>query len=136
MEKMQAFSLLSTYIRFDEGGAATRIEVTDAFWRDVAAGTRTDLDRGLLVSAFPYTADWATSEMHPAGDEVVYLISGEIDLVLEHADGDQVVPLPPGTAIVVPRGTWHTARVRVPGEGLHITPGAGTQHRPIGGASR
>lgn len=128
------FNLLSTYIRCDPGGAATRIEVTEDFWRDIAVGKRTDLDDGLLVAAFPYANDWTSSEMHPAGDEIVYALSGEIDLVLEEDDGDRVVPLQAGTGVIVPRGTWHTARVRVAGEALHITPGAGTQHRPVRGS--
>lgn len=127
----RTFDPATTYVRFDGLVAATRIEVTEAFWRDVAAGTRKDLDDGLLIAAFPYTEDWTSAEMHPAGDEVVYLLSGEIELVLQHDDRDDVIRLQAGAGVVVPRGTWHTARVRVPGRALHMTPGAGTQHRPL-----
>jgi mannose-6-phosphate isomerase-like protein (cupin superfamily) len=59
------------------------------------------------------------------------VLSGEIDFVLQQGDEERVVPLGAGTGVVVPRGTWHTARVRTPGEALHITPGAGTRHRPL-----
>lgn len=127
----EVFDLLSTYVRCDQDGTAARIEVTDEFWRDVAAGKRQDLDAGVLVAAFPYTSDWTSSEMHPAGAEIVYALSGEIDLVLEEDAGDRVVPLRAGSGVIVQRGTWHTARVRVPGQALHITPGAGTQHRSV-----
>ena len=49
--------------------------------------------------------------MHPAGEEVVYLLSGAIDLVLDGADGERIVPLRDGEAYIVPRGTWHRAVV-------------------------
>ena len=34
-------------------------------------------------------------------------------------------------AVVVPRGVWHTARIRAPSRMLHITLGAGTETRPV-----
>ena len=131
-----AFDLLRTYVRFDEGRSATRIEVSETFWSDVVAGKRHDLDQGVLVAAFAYDSDWPSAEMHPEGDEIVYLVSGAIDLVLQHGERDEAIALEAGEAVIVPRGTWHTARVRVPGHALHITPGAGTEHRPVDHARR
>jgi len=32
---------------------------------------------------------------------------------------------------VVPQGVWHRAEVKKPGTLLFITPGAGTEHRPV-----
>jgi oxalate decarboxylase/phosphoglucose isomerase-like protein (cupin superfamily) len=68
--------------------------------------------------------------MHPAGDEVVCLLSGAIDVVLEEQHGERVVGLEPGSTCIVPRGVWHRAIVHEPGDTLHITRGEGTQHRP------
>ena len=65
-----------------------------------------------------------------AGDEVVYLLSGVVDMVLGESSGERIVALRAGTACVVPAGVWHSANVRVAGQALHITRGAGTQHRP------
>jgi hypothetical protein len=31
----------------------------------------------------------------------------------------------------VPRGTWHTTKVHAPSSMLFITPGEGTQNRPL-----
>jgi hypothetical protein len=31
----------------------------------------------------------------------------------------------------VPRNTWHRALVKKPGKLMFITPGAGTEHRPV-----
>ena len=41
------------------------------------------------------------------------------------------IELEAGAGYVVPRGVWHTARVRAPARVLHVTPGARTQHRPL-----
>lgn len=56
--------------------------------------------------------------MHPAGEEVVYLLSGAIDLVLEGADGERIVPLRDSEAYIVPSGTRHRAVVHAPGQVL------------------
>jgi mannose-6-phosphate isomerase-like protein (cupin superfamily) len=76
-------------------------------------------------------ADWRQYEMHPAGDEVVVLLSGAVTFVLEEAAGERRVALKPHQACVVPRGVWHRAIVDEPGAALFITRGAGTQHRPL-----
>jgi mannose-6-phosphate isomerase-like protein (cupin superfamily) len=73
----------------------------------------------------------SSSEMHPAGDELHYLVSGALDLVLEHDDRDaEVVPIEAGDSAMVARGVWHRFEVREPAVGLAITFGRGTQHRP------
>ena len=36
----------------------------------------------------------------------------------------------PARRLINPRGVWHTADVHEPGEGLFVTPGLGTEHRP------
>ena len=36
-----------------------------------------------------------------------------------------------GAFTIVPKGTWHTAKTTVPTKMLFITPGAGTEHKPI-----
>jgi oxalate decarboxylase/phosphoglucose isomerase-like protein (cupin superfamily) len=68
--------------------------------------------------------------MHPAGDEVVCLLTGAVDVVLDEPDGERVVELRAGQTCIVPRGVWHRAIVQEPGDTLHITRGEGTEHRP------
>src|SRR5215471_17444841 len=43
-------------------------------------------------------------EVHPDGDEILYLISGGVDVILEEAAGDRTVSVKPGQAVVVPQG--------------------------------
>ncbi len=76
-------------------------------------------------------ATWDTWERHPAGEEVVVLLSGRIDVVQDLDAGEKVVPLHPGEAMINPQNVWHTARVHDPGRALFITPSRGTEHRPV-----
>jgi len=69
-------------------------------------------------------------EMHPDADELLYLISGRVEVVLELEDGEQRVELGAGQAIVVPQGTWHQIYVNEPGQLLNITPGPNGEARP------
>lgn len=89
-----------------------------------------DGDEGRLVTLFHNDATWTSWERHPAGEEVVVLLSGRVD-VIQRIDGvEHRVPLMPGQAVVNPPGVWHTADVHEPGDALFITPGRGTEHEP------
>ena len=96
-------------------------------------GDRADLQEGRLVTAAHWKEDWSVWERHPAGDEIVFVLWGRADLILEEDGGERIVPLPSGHACIVPRGVWHTARVPEPTNALAITRGAGAEHRPAAG---
>jgi mannose-6-phosphate isomerase-like protein (cupin superfamily) len=70
-------------------------------------------------------------EMHPDGDELLFLVSGKVKVVLEDRDPPREVELTPGQAVVVPRGVWHRVRLLEPSQVLHVTPGPGGEHRPV-----
>jgi len=123
-----AFDLATTYVQLDDGPRALAVEVDDEFWQTI--DRRSELQGGRLVGTFHNAQDWDIWEMHPAGDEVVCLLSGAIDVVLDEPDGERVVALEAGRTCIVPCGVWHRAIVREPGDTLHITRGDGTQHRP------
>lgn len=108
---------------------AEAVEVTDTLYQDLDA--RYDNFAGAsLVSFHSFDADWPVWEMHPSGDEVVCLVNGDVDLVLAAPESETSCRLSePGDYLIVPRGTWHTARVRVPSSMWFVTPGAGTENR-------
>jgi mannose-6-phosphate isomerase-like protein (cupin superfamily) len=124
-----AFDLAETYVHLPDGPAATPVAGGAAFW--AAIDERTDLHEGRLVTVFPMAADWPHWEIHPEGDELVYLLSGAMDLILDEAGGKRVVALRAPAGAIVPRGVWHRAVVRKPGHALFVTRGKGTQHRPV-----
>lgn len=101
----------------------------EAFWAQPPA-VLDALGQDWLVSEFSCDVDWASWEMHPHGDEFVYLLEGSIEFLLEGPDGLSAHRLEGRGAVVVPRGVWHTARVFRPSRLFFITRGTGTEHRP------
>jgi quercetin dioxygenase-like cupin family protein len=86
----------------------------------------------VLIATFAFDADWTTWERHPAGDELVCLLSGHATLVLERDGEAETMKLDkPGEYVLVPKGTWHTARTNVPTNMLFVTPGEGTENKPV-----
>ena len=60
-------------------------------------------------------------------------------MILAKESGDESVSLSePGHFVIVPRGTWHTARVNTEAQMMFITPGEGTENReqPVRAASK
>lgn len=84
-----------------------------------------------LISEHTFSSEWGMWEMHPKGDEAVYLIEGDVDFVLlfEHDKEEHVVRLnSPGQTVIVPRGVWHTARAHKKSRMIFVTPGEGTRN--------
>lgn len=124
------FDPASTYVKLGRDGSSTQMEGGDAFWslprQEIMA-----IGQDWLVSQFNYSTDWSNWEMHPAGDEMVYLLEGHICLVLDMPSGQQEVWIRDRGAVLVPKGVWHTAKVSAPSKVLHITMGKGTESRPL-----
>lgn len=70
-------------------------------------------------------------EVHPDGDEILYLISGRVDVTLEEESGDRLLELSPGDMCVVPKGLWHRVDIREPSHLVFLTPGPNGDHRPL-----
>jgi mannose-6-phosphate isomerase-like protein (cupin superfamily) len=105
-------------------------EWTAEFLAAYSARFAADGEEGRIVCMFEQPATWTSWERHPAGEELVVLISGRVDVIQEIDGEHRRVELRPGMAMVNPRGVWHTADVHEPGVGLFVTPGHGTEHRP------
>ena len=100
--------------------------VTDNFFQELDQEF-SDFKGHVLISQFGFDEPWPTWEVHPAGDELVLLLSGDTDLVLATDNGETITRVTsPGDYIVVPKGTWHTARPHAPTTMLFVTPGEGT----------
>ena len=129
---MTTQQILDTYLHVRDGGSIDAVPVPESFWMDVAKGKLPHLDQGRLLSAFTFSEPWSSWERHPAGEELVMLLSGAATLLLEHDGEQRAVQLTvPGEYVLVPPNTWHTATTEVATTMIFLTPGAGTEHRSI-----
>jgi mannose-6-phosphate isomerase-like protein (cupin superfamily) len=121
------FRLGANFIQLSDDADATPVPVGADFWERIAK--RRDLQEGRLLTFFHLGSGNVHWEMHPAGDEILCLISGATAVVLEEGKTRRRVELKAGEAFIVPRGVWHCFEVSEPGDLLAITRGAGTEVR-------
>lgn len=69
-------------------------------------------------------------EMHLDGDEVLYLISGRVKVILETAPVLEL-EMSPGDGLIVPKGVWHRVDILEPSKIVYVTPGPNNEFRPI-----
>ena len=130
MSQSDAFDLFSTYLRMRADASVECLPVDETFWERIAAGELGALQNEHLVSCYTFDTAWPVWEVHPKGDEIVCLLSGSATFLLENESGTRAIELTePGTCVVIPKGTWHTAKTKSPCRMLFITPGEGTTHR-------
>ena len=126
------FNLLSTYLRLRSDASVEPLPVDDTFWQRIAAGQLGTFHNEYLVTYHVFDSDWPVWEMHPNGDEIVCLLTGTVTFILEQEREGRAIELEEsGAYVIVPKGTWHTAKVDVPSCMLFITAGEGTQHRDV-----
>jgi quercetin dioxygenase-like cupin family protein len=116
--------------RLDELSHAQRL---DAFHLGTAMADLPDMTMRFLttlnkclvgVSRGQTYSHW---EIHPAGDELLYLLEGEADVVTLTDDGPVRSPLNTGSIFICPRAHWHRIEPRSPIALLFATPGEGTE---------
>lgn len=128
------FHFTSTYLRLRPDASVEPLAVDGGFWERLSTGKLGDFHDEFLVSYHVFPDDWKMWEMHPAGDEIVCLLSGAVTFLFDEPSGERTLELDTtGDYAIVPRGTWHTAKVRAPALMLFITAGEGTQHREASG---
>lgn len=121
----------TTHLRLKSDGRAECLQVTPRFWPDLVAGKYGTFHHEYLVTSHTFETPWTSWEKHPHGDEIVILLAGSAELLLETATGEQVVLLQgPGDYVLVPMNTWHTANAAFSTTLLFITAGEGTEARP------
>ena len=128
----ERFDLAKTFVHLENGGDARAVKIGPTFWRDSSSGKRL-YDRLVGVFAFRSADDLHPSmqEMHPEAGEVLFLLSGAIDVVLDESGGRRTIALHAGEAVIVPRGIWHHLVMRQAGQLLFINSRTGIQNRPV-----
>lgn len=76
------------------------------------------------VSRFSGQGHW---ERHPAGDELLHILSGEGDVITVTDDGPVQSPVRAGSLFICPQGLWHRVVPRASVSILFATPGDGTE---------
>ena len=124
--------LSKTFVHLKNGGDAEPVAITPAFWRESSSGKR-HYDRLAGVFEFRSAKDLHSSmqEMHPEADEILFLVSGAIDVVLEESGGERIISLQAGQAAIVPREIWHHLVMRHPGKLFFINSRTGMQGRHV-----
>ena len=130
--------LMKNYLLLEPDATAVLLPGGGDFWSQLMSGDAADpgirrlmvSEKGRLLSVLYMAADWTNWEMHPAGDEILFMLEGKATFILDLPDGLKEIALNSGRLLVIPKGVWHTAKVSEPARLLAITAGLGTQHRP------
>ena len=131
MSESDALDLGSTYVVVGPDHSAVPVQVTPDIFEELDRRFEGFKAR-MLVASFSFESDWPTWEIHPAGDEIVCLLSGDVTMVLQRVAGEEHVRLrQPGSFVIVPAQTWHTARTSTRTTMLFLTPGEGTRNKPV-----
>ncbi|MDJ0656535.1 MAG: cupin domain-containing protein [Xanthomonadales bacterium] len=69
-------------------------------------------------------------EVHPDGDEILYVISGKARVIGESAPDDPL-EMGPGDACIVRAGEWHRVEILEKTQLIHVTAGPNGDHRPL-----
>jgi mannose-6-phosphate isomerase-like protein (cupin superfamily) len=86
---------------------------------------------GMTIGIVTMTEDAPhRGEVHPDGDEVLYVVSGRLRVTGE-SEPDAAFELGAGEACIVPKGEWHRVELLGPTQLIHITPGPNGDHRPL-----
>lgn len=126
------YNIHSTFLRLRGDVSVEPLAVDHDFWQKLTHGDFGDFRNEYLVTSHAFDFDWSNWEMHPNGDEMVCLLDGVAAFNLDLDGNSRAFELrETGDYLIVPKGTWHTARVRGPSRMLFITAGEGTQHREV-----
>jgi mannose-6-phosphate isomerase-like protein (cupin superfamily) len=96
------------------------LRVDDSYWSHLSG--RPELAEGRVLSVFDYDESWTWWERHPVGDELLYVLEGEINFQLDDGVSTRILRVRAGEGAIVPTGVWHRAEVPTPSRLLFVTP--------------
>ena len=132
MAEKRPFDPHNIYVHMRGDNRSSTVAATSEFWPDVMSGKRTY--DGRMLMAFHMAEDMPHWEMHPAGEEFIYLTAGAMTVVLDQGEGEYTWSVRAGQACLIPSGVWHRFTVSEAVDVVAITAGEGTQHRAHDGS--
>ncbi len=97
----------------------------------IELGFRSSLERppGMAVSIMEMNNDAPhDGEMHPDGDEVIYVLEGRFSLRLG-LNEPAYIEVAAGQAVVIPKGVWHKIHVLAPCRLVTVVPGPRIEYK-------
>ena len=85
---------------------------------------------GLNVGVVTMDKASNNGEVHFEGDEILYIISGELSLTSD-SNPNESLSLRAGESCIIKKGEWHKVSVIKPAQLIYITPGLNNEHRAI-----
>ncbi len=130
MKETVLTDLMQNYLLLKKSGEIEKLEGGDKFWSK--SGEELDkISEDWLITEYEFTEDWQSWEMHPHAEEIVYLLRGTADLILEKDGNRKKFELRGKGLVIIPPETWHTAKIFEPSSFLIITLGKETKHRQV-----
>lgn len=134
MENGAKFSLSGMRIHLSDEQRVRSLRANAALWERLKSDRGLRAGRLLGVHTVRTNDDVHASqwERHPNGDEVLCVVSGRIDVVLQEPSGERLIPLEPQTGFIVPQGVWHRLLVKEPAVLVGVARHEDTQLRDVG----
>jgi uncharacterized cupin superfamily protein len=132
MNAVEAYALNKTPIHVGRGGALPieGFKFDRPSFEAYVQKHCTDAEPGRLMMIEESPTNWPAWECHTLDDEVVFILEGRGEFIQE-LDGKEVrTPVGPRSAIINPKGVWHTADIVEPISAIYLTPCLGTEHKP------
>ena len=125
---LEPINLAETYTLLHATGDVEKIKGGEQFW-SAPRPVQDRVGQLWLLSEHHYKEDWEEWEQHPAGDVLLYLLSGSMDIILDLDRRSKTIRLRSSGAATIPRGVWHTLRVHMPCHVLNLSREFNTKHR-------
>lgn len=85
---------------------------------------------GLNVGIITMEKASNNGEVHLDGDEILYVISGELSLTSD-SNPNESLTLCSGDSCIIKKGEWHKVNVIETAQLIYMTPGLNNEHRPL-----
>lgn len=127
-QALEPINLAETYTLLHATGDMEKVKGGEYFW-EAPRPVQDRIGQLWLLSEHHYDEDWEHWEQHPAGDELVYLLSGSMDIILDMGANSKTIKLRTSGAATIPRGVWHILKIHTPCHVLNISREFNTKHR-------
>ena len=124
----EPIDLTQTYTLLHASGEVEQVKGGERFW-EAPRPIKDRIGQHWLLYESYYRRDWNEWVMHPACDELIYLLSGSMNIVLDLGNNENIIKLNSNDLATIPRSIWHTVKIHSPCHVLNISRELDTKHR-------